>query len=421
MQYTLRAFVEGRDQRLDAICRTFCSMERTAYSLLREGMSAGAVKATLRERYGVKNARWCQSAINQARAVTASQEEGIGYRVEQCREKARDMKEKTERLSNPLKVEGCRRKMERYGSKAEELKAQLSERSYPRAVFGSSRLLHQMSIAEGQRRDELKRRWVEARTNHLFSVGQANQRGNANTRVSCDGPAFLLEVRNWPGGDFALTLRVPDHWSALLSSAIGRAEAVKRGGLAYSVRVVRSSKGYQVLVSFELKEPVVEWTVRLAGIDINPEGIACTIVSSDGNLVATRFFGDRRLVTASKNRRKWLLEDVVNRMLRWCRDTRGCNAVAVERLRFKGAYDRSPRTNFKLSNFMKRKMLQTIELRALKTKMLSVDVDPAYSSKVALAKYRRRFGGLQQAPARCVRHSEEGAGIWRDASVRLPS
>ncbi|MDG7025977.1 MAG: hypothetical protein JRN11_04455, partial [Nitrososphaerota archaeon] len=139
-----------------------------------------------------------------------------------------------------------------------------------------------------------------------------------------------------------------------------------------------------MLVSFELKEPVVEWTGRLAGIDINPEGIACTIVSSDGNLVATRFFGDRRLVTASKNRRKWLLEDIVNRMLRWCRDTRGCNAVAVEKLRFKGAYDRSPRTNFKLSNFMKRKMLQTIELRALKTKMLSVDVDPAYSSKVAL-------------------------------------
>ncbi|MDG7018277.1 MAG: hypothetical protein JRN73_08000 [Nitrososphaerota archaeon] len=99
MQYTLRAFVEGRDQRLDAICRTFCSMERTAYNLLREGMSAGAVKATLRERYGVKNARWCQSAMNQARAVIASQEEGIGYRIEQFREKTRNMKEKLERLS----------------------------------------------------------------------------------------------------------------------------------------------------------------------------------------------------------------------------------------------------------------------------------------------------------------------------------
>ena len=71
----------------------------------------------------------------------ASQEEGIGYRVEQCREKARDMKEKAERLSNPLKVEGCRRKMERYESTAEELRGQLLYRSYPRAVFGTANIV----------------------------------------------------------------------------------------------------------------------------------------------------------------------------------------------------------------------------------------------------------------------------------------
>jgi hypothetical protein len=40
-------------------------MERTAYNLLREGMDAASVKATIRARYGVKNARWIQSAINQ--------------------------------------------------------------------------------------------------------------------------------------------------------------------------------------------------------------------------------------------------------------------------------------------------------------------------------------------------------------------
>ena len=51
MQYTVRAFVEGRDAPLDDICRTFCSMERTAYNLLRAGMDAGAIKAILRDRY----------------------------------------------------------------------------------------------------------------------------------------------------------------------------------------------------------------------------------------------------------------------------------------------------------------------------------------------------------------------------------
>ncbi|MDG6899593.1 MAG: hypothetical protein JRM91_04640 [Nitrososphaerota archaeon] len=74
----------------------------------------------------------------------------------------------------------------------------------------------------------------------------------------------------------------------------------------------------------------------------------------------------------------------------------GRSAGAVELLRHKGAYDRSPRTNFKLSHFMKREMLRTIELRALKTRMLSVEEDPAYSSKTALTRCGRRFGGFNR-------------------------
>jgi len=203
-----------------------------------------------------------------------------------------------------------------------------------------------MSIADGQRHDTLKKKWIERRSDHFFSVGQANQRGNGNTRLLYEGDSgFSLEIRNWPGGDFSVLLHLSGHWSELLKGVISRAESVKLGkrgelldgGLAYSVRVIRSSKGYQVLISFELDEPPVEWSNRLAGIDINPEGMACTIVSEDGNLIATRFFRDNRLISASKNRRKWVLENIVNRMLSWCMDTHGCNSVAVERLRFKCA------------------------------------------------------------------------------------
>jgi hypothetical protein len=405
MQYTVRAFIEGRDAPLDDICRTFSSMERTAYNLLRAGMDAGTIKATLRERYSVRNARWCQSAINQARAVMSSQEEGIKYRIEQCEEKVRNTREKMKRLSNTLKIEGCVTKIQRLEKRVKELKKQLNERSYPMAVFGSRKLFRQMSIADGQKRDTLKKKWIERRSDHFFSVGQANKRGNGNTRLLCEEDNFSLEIRNWLGGDFRVPLHVPCHWSELLKGVISRAESVKKGrnvelldgGLAYSVRVVRSSKGYQVLISFELDEPPAEWSGRrLAGIDVNPEGIACTIVSEDGNLVATRFFRDNRLITASKNRRKWVLEDTVNRMLRWCKDTHGCNSVAVERLRFNGAHDFGSRTNFKLSNFMKRKMLKTIRLHALKTGMLSLEVDPAYSSKVAIVKYGKRYGGFNR-------------------------
>ncbi len=406
MQYTVRSFIEGNDAWLDGMCKTFCSMERTAYNLLRDGVSAGAIKAILRERYGVWNARWCQSAINQARAIVESQEEVIQYRIEQCREKVRNTREKLKHLSNPLKVQGCRAKIAKYRRRIAELKRQVTEKSYPRAIFGSRKLLHRLSIASGKKRSELKDEWRKKRSDHLFSVGQANQRGNANTRLSYDEEdSFYLELRNWFPEDFGVKLRVPEYAWGVLMRVIERAESARLrrrgeiadGGLAYSVRVIRSNeKGYQVLISFELDEPTVEWTGRVAGIDINPEGIACTIASRDGNLIATRFFRDNRLIAASKNKRKWVLENLVNRMLMWCRDTYGCNTIAVEDLKFKGAYDFGPRTNYKLSNFMKRKMLQTIKLHALKMEMLSVEVNPAYTSRAAIAKYGRRFGGFNR-------------------------
>lgn len=409
MRYTTRAFVEGKDPRLDTICRTFPSMERSAYNLLREGVKASAVKALIRERYGVKNARWCQSAINQARAVMASQREGIGFRVELCEEKIRNTKKKMKNLNNPVKIAGCRAKIRKLETRRDELEQQLADSSFPRAVFGSKKLLHQLSVASGGRRDELLRKWREKRSNHFFSVGQANQRGNGNTRLAHDESGddkVYLEVRNWLDADFRLKLHVPEPYKRVVSEAVSTAESVKLGsrgelvreskGLPYSVRVTKSAKGYQVLVSFELETPRVAWTGRVAGIDINPEGIACTIVSRDGNLIVTRFLRDNRLISASKNKRKWVLENLVNRMLRWARDTHGCVMIALESLKFEVAYDYSPATNFKLSNFMKRKMLERIKLSALKMNVMTVEVNPAYTSMAATAKYSRQFGGFNR-------------------------
>jgi hypothetical protein len=41
MHYTVRAFIGGRDEKVDSICKTFCSMERTTYNLLWNGRAAG--------------------------------------------------------------------------------------------------------------------------------------------------------------------------------------------------------------------------------------------------------------------------------------------------------------------------------------------------------------------------------------------
>ncbi len=145
------------------------------------------------------------------------------------------------RLSNTLKIEGCITKIQRLEKRVKELKEQLREKSYPSAVFGSKKLFHKMSIANGQRRDTLKKKWMERRSNHFFSVGQANQKGNGNTRLLHEGDNFSLEIRNWPGGDFRVPLHVSGHWSELLKGVISRAESLKLGSKASSWRMMEVS------------------------------------------------------------------------------------------------------------------------------------------------------------------------------------
>jgi hypothetical protein len=64
--------------------------------------------------------------------------------------------------------------------------------------------------------------------------------------------------------------------------------------------------------------------------------------------------------------------------------------------KFKDAYDHSPATNFKLSDFMKRKMLERIELSVLKMNVMTVEVNPAYTSTVATAKYFGQVRGFNR-------------------------
>lgn len=118
---------------MNEICRVFSSVERAAYNLLRDGERATTTKRVLRDRYGMKNARWLQSAMNQGRAVMESQEEGIMYKVDLYEEKVRNTSEKMERLHNPLKILGCKAKIQRLQAKVRELKGQLKDKSYPRA------------------------------------------------------------------------------------------------------------------------------------------------------------------------------------------------------------------------------------------------------------------------------------------------
>jgi predicted transposase len=382
MQYTLRALIKplGNAERLDAVCRTFSSMIRSAYNRLLEGKRSGEIVRLLQKRYGIENWRWCQWAIAQAQSTIQSQRELLPLYVEMYGEKIARVRQRMERVADSLKKRGYQARI----AKLERLKANaekhISAGTVPRAVFGSRKLLEELSKGKGSREE-----WRRRRSNQFFSIGQANQNGNANTRIIKNSGGYALEIRNWPGGDFEVGLRVPEYYQRLLDAALD-------AGVAYSVRVKRTERNYQALISFEVDEmPAQLWNgKRVAAIDVNPEGSAVTIVAPDGNLFASRWFREPALVHARAEKRNWLAANLVKRAFCWAKGY-GCNAAVIERLRFGMAQEGNHRANRMCSNFPRKRLVELIKLRALKLEWICAEVNASYSSIVGELKYSKQF------------------------------
>ncbi|MFQ6130295.1 MAG: hypothetical protein ACE5OT_05805 [Candidatus Hadarchaeaceae archaeon] len=382
LQYTVRALVDPRDntQRLDAICRIFSSMVRTAYNRLLENKMTNETVRLLQTRYGIENWRWCQWAIKQAQAVIKSQRELLPLYVEMYGEKIACIRRRFNRVADPLKRRGIQARIHKLERRKTAIEKHIGARTVPPAVFGSRKLMEELSKGKGSREE-----WRHMRASQFFSVGQANCKGNANARIVKHEGGYRVELRNWPGGDFEVGLIVPEHYQRLLDAALA-------SGGAYSARVKQTERNYQALISFKVDEtPLRHWKgERVAGFDVNPEGVAVTVASSDGNLFATRWFGEPALAHARAEKRDWLAANLVKRVFRWIKGY-GCNTVVVERLRFGMAIEGNHRANRAKCNFLRKKLLELIRSRALKLEWICAEVNPAYSSVAARIKYTKRF------------------------------
>ena len=388
MQYTVRVYLKPSEhgvRMLDSICRTYSSMVRTAYNRLLEGKRMHNIVRLLQVRYGIENWRWCEWSIRQAQGVINSQRELLPLYVEMYEEKIAHVKLRMVRTADPLKKQGYKARIEKLRRKKAEVEKHLAAGTVPRAVFGSRKLLEELSNGKSSR-DEWRRR----RASQFFSVGQANCRGNANTRIIKHDGGYAMEIRNWPSGDFIVELIVPNHYRRLLDAALA-------SGVAYSARVKRTEQNYQCMISFEVDEtPSNPWNgKRVAGIDINPEGMAVTIASSDGNLFATRWFREPALVHARINKRYWLASSLVKRAFKWAKGY-GCNAVVVERLKFGMSTKGNHRTNRIKSNFLRKKLIELVKMRAMKLEWVRAEVNASYSSIAGVLKYNKQFSRFNQ-------------------------
>ncbi|ACX52261.1 transposase, IS605 OrfB family [Ammonifex degensii KC4] len=399
---------EAAEKKLVSFMRRFQAAKRTAYQALRRGKKPEEIVKDLYRKF-FPNARWCQWALEDAKATCDAQKEQLKMHVSDLEGKIEKSEEKLKRTKNKLHRQGILARIAKLRAKLEYWKGFLERDEVPPAVFGGKKNL--LLLQEGKLSKE---EWRELRSNAFYSVGQANQKGlegqhgNANTEIVYDEAtdSFRLNVYIPPEPEdkraegkenrakqrarrdkdwVSVPLEIPARYRNLLLCCLA-------GGGPYSVRVVRRDGRFDCFISFSLGDTAeVDRTSPMAGMDLNPDVVAVTVVLPDGNFKVSRCFWCHDLVHASHEKREWIAGNLAKGVADWL-ESLGVKQVALEELSFAQDHDTNRAFNRITHNFCVRLLFNRIVV-ALRKRGIAVFTVPAhFTSLIGFFKYSETYG-----------------------------
>ncbi|MFX0092545.1 MAG: IS200/IS605 family accessory protein TnpB-related protein [Candidatus Hodarchaeota archaeon] len=384
---------------INELMRKFQTVKRIAFNRLLEGQARQSIVETIRELAILSNARYVRSAIEEAKSVIQSQHELVKlyYREYAWNYKLalKDLKEYQQQLKKqkyPLKVKQQRKheRLQRRVLRMTENQAYWGDhkkhKTFPKVIFGGKKRFK--DLQEGK---ITKKEWQQARSNGLYCVGEKSRKGNANLRIHynklLDQFSFSVLLDSEKKGQrLTAPLYVPVVYRQLF-------QLLARGRQTYIIRLqwAEDRTHIRVLVSTDHPNLAVPNGKGMAGIDLNPTGIAVTIVSPDGNFRRSKWFFCPDLIYARKNKRNWLLGNLIKEVFDWI-TTQGINTIGLEDLNFSKKYGASRKFNRVRSNFVYKRLINAIYSRAIKMQVAIQEVNPAYTSQIGEVKYSRRYG-----------------------------
>lgn len=387
------------EEKLCSFMRRFQAAKRTAYQALRRGKDPARIVKDLYDKF-FPNARWCQWAVEDARATIESQKEQVRMHVSDLEAKIKKSEEKLERTKDKLHRRGILARIARLQGMLAYWKGFLERGEVPPAVFGGKRNL--LLLQEGKLSKE---EWRELRSNAFYSVGQANQKGlegqygNANTEVVFDEAtgSFRLNIYIPPEPEnkngrkrkeedwITVPLEIPGRYRSLLLQHL-----LKAG--AYTVRVVRRHGRFECFISFPLGDNVpVDKSLPMGGIDLNPDVVAVTVALPNGNFHFSRCFRCSELIYAPHEKREWIAGNLAGEITEWL-ESLGIRQVALEELSFAQDHDTNRLFNRITHNFCKKLLFNRI-IVALRKRGIAVFTVPAkFTSLIGYFKYSRDYG-----------------------------
>ncbi len=399
------------------LMRRFQCVKRLAFNYLLKKQKRQSIVTQIRKQGVFTNARYIRSAIEEAKALITSQKELVPLYCQETHWKLTQIQcqltsfrsQLTSSTTKPTprqhnKLQGLTRKYQKLQTKYQYWLTHRKNKTIPPIIFGGKKLFH-----TSQKDPLAKIEWNHHRTNGIYCVGEQNRQGNANLRLFYDINTnhfsfSMLVDRGTRNERLSAPLYVPPTFQKYFKRSA-------QGQLAYSVRVLKSPKKahFRVLVSIKHVNSTCSNNNGIAGLDLNPIGIAVTLLHSDGNYRKSKWFSCPKLLSARTHKRHLALGTMIKEIFTWIQ-AHQINTISLEALKFTKQYGACRTFNRVKSNFMYQKMHTTIYSQAHRARVKIRAINPAYTSVIGELKYRQRYG-LNAHQAAAVVIGRRGLGL----------
>jgi len=231
-----------------------------------------------------------------------------------------------------------------------------------------------------------KEEWKNKRDNQMYARGDIAKKGNPNIRVGNKNGDFYLRVTIGNRKFEKYKLFIPDKFEEQLFYLFGL-------GNSYNTRLLRKDvQHYRVVIDYEIENPklVINFSEGIIGADINPDRVAISEISSDGNLIKSFTIVNNQIFFASANKRDYEIGCVVKQIIQYAFDRN--KGIAFENLKFKKEFENQGRRFNRIkSNFVWKKSLTLLERKCIENGIQYKKVNPAFTSIIGKFKYQKIY------------------------------
>lgn len=375
---------------LDELMRKFQSAKRFSRERIFDGMDRKKAVAQAKTLF-LPNSRYMRDAFLEAEASIFAQKELLPLYVEQYKTAIQNTEKKIEKIRKSKKknkkdlIMYQQSRIKKLAKKMNYYLYHIQKDSVPKVVDGTKKRLIQLN-----KHKITKQEWIYSRTNALYSRGEASKGGNENIKLDfsqdCSLSMNVLNPLSSKKNDrLSFEVKFPEkHLFTILTHLAS--------GQAYSVRILRENGKYYVHVTFNQPlSSTYDFSKGCAGIDINPDNIAVTIVHPHGNFRTSKVFWMEDINHLRSNRRDWLIGNTVASAIGWVKSF-GIETIAIEDLYFKNDLSKNVKFSRISSNFVYRKIITTLISKCIKAGVSLAQVPAYYSSLIGRIKYQKTYG-----------------------------